>query len=250
MFTVVAYAESVDQGGSYNAFNAVPDQHITTSGTVIYIGSLNYLIGYAIHNEGSAPCGAYLDSPSLRRICLVDIANVANATTSSGQDDVVLFPASPVALSTNEGLECYVCDDPGSATQQSALVYLADGALAPVSGEIFTVRATATITAAVNTWVNGNLTFRQTLPVGRYQVVGARAEGTNLNYFRFVPVGYAFRPGGVGCQDANDQDPKLQRFGGLGVWFEFDSVTPPTVEILANADCTAQTFYLDLIKIA
>lgn len=250
MWTVIGYSESVDQAGAYNAINALPDSHVTVSGTRIYIPALNNLFGVTINNEGTAFTGAYLDSPSLRRICLLDVAQVANSITSVGNPQANFFPLSPIALSPNEGLECYILDNPGGAAEQSALVWLSDGAIAPVSGEIFTVQATASITRAANVWVNGAMTFRQTLPVGRYQVVGARCWGTNLNYFRFVPVGYAYRPGGIACNTFAMQEPKIQRYGGLGVWFEFDSITPPTLDIYGNAACTAQTLQLDLIKIA
>ena len=250
MWTVVGYSESVDQAASYNAMNALPDSHVTVVGTRIYIPTLSYLFGYAINNEGTAYCGAYFDSPSLRRVALLDAATVASSITSVGKPEANIFPLSPVKLSPNEGIECYICDNPAAAAEQSALIFLSDGLIAPVSGEIFTVQATAAITRVANAWANGAITFRQTLPVGRYQVVGARCWGTNLNYFRFVPVGYAYRPGGIACNTAAMQEPEIQRYGGLGVWFEFDSITPPTLDIYGNAACTAQTLQMDLIKIA
>jgi len=250
MWTVVGYSESVDQAGAYNAINALPDSHVTVVTTRVYIPALSKLFGVTVNNEGTAFTGAYLDSPSLRRICLYDIGQVAGSITSVGKPQANFFPLSPISLAPSEGLELYIADNPGAAAEQSGLVFLSDGVIAPVSGEIFTVQATAAITRAANVWVNGALTFRQTLPVGRYQLVGARCWGTNLNYFRFVPVGYAYRPGGIACNTSAQQEPEIQRFGGLGVWFEFDSITPPTLDIYGNAACTAQTLQLDLIKIA
>jgi len=248
-FTIVAFSESIDAGGALTNVAGVTDDTHRVSGDFIYVGSLNNIIG-VVAFTGSTGSRAQLQAPSLRRNVLLDISPVVQGLAGADQDQIHLFPASPLPLATNEGLEALSLADPAAAEQVSVVVFLYDGAIAPVSGEIYTVRATASITASTGDWVSGNLTFGQTLPVGRYQLVGARVEGANLVAARFIFVGEVQRAGVIPVADAADREHPLFRKGGLGVWGEFDSTTPPSLEILASGSNTSQVVYLDLIKIA
>ncbi|MBA7590087.1 hypothetical protein ES708_32189 [subsurface metagenome] len=130
-------------------------------------------------------------------------------------------------------------------------VFLAPGAVPPVNGEIFTLNCTADVTAVLHEWGYSEITFPDSLPVGNYRIVGARVCRANAVVFRFVPVGAAWRPGGICVQNADDLDPDLQRFGGLGNWFTFNSIQPPGIEILASSAAGGGAFevYIDVIKV-
>src|SRR5207247_1836789 len=99
-------------------------------------------------------------------------------------------------------------------------------------GAIYTIRATAAVALAASTWVNGALTFSQALPYGTYQVVGMRARGANLAAARLVFVGQPFRPGVAGVNALGNVDPFHFRYGNMGVFGQFDSTVPPTVDCL------------------
>jgi len=249
MFTIVAYSASQAEGGVYKTLTPVADQHVRIEGNSIYIGELNKLIGVYVAG-GSTAEAAYIDTPSLRRLALFDITPIQLATTPTGGESVYLFPYNPVSLMTNEGMKVYLKANPASEERHTAVVFLADAALVPVGGEIFTVQASASISATAGQWTYGEITFRQNLPVGRYQVVGAVCYGANLVAFRFVPVGATNRPGGIAITSLGSKPHRYQRGGKLGVWFEFDSTTPPGLEVLAADTCTSQTLFIDLIKVA
>lgn len=249
MFTTIAYSESLDLANALGNIAAVTDDHIRTQGDVVYLGNLSNIIGFAAF-LGSTGVRAQIQSPSLRRFVNPDISPIVNGLAGTDHDSIHLFPTSPLALQPNEGMEFLGLADPAAAEQISGIVFLADGAVTPVSGEIFTVRATGSITGSAGAWVSGNLTFSQTLPVGRYSVVGARVEGANLVAGRFIPIGASHRPGVIANADDDDREHNLFRYGGLGSWFEFDSVTPPSLEILASGANTAQVVYLDLVKVS
>ncbi|MBA7707215.1 hypothetical protein ES703_116084 [subsurface metagenome] len=70
--------------------------------------------------------------------------------------------------------------------------------------------------------------------------------------FRFVPIGESHRPGGICCVIDGVQTLDLQRNGGLGVWCEFDQITPPSIEVVNSvmATATAVRMILDLVKIS
>lgn len=247
-FTIVAYSESIDPAGALSNIQAVVDDTHRTNGDFVFIGSFNQLIGAAFF-AGTTGVRGQLQSPSLRRVILQDISPVFNELAPTSHDSLRLHPESPIALETNEGLEALILSDPAAAEQESVVVFLSDGALAPVTGEIFTLRATGSITATTGAWASGSLTYSQDLPVGRYQLVGARIEGTNLVAARFLIPGVINRPGLLCNADDDDRaDPRF-RYGKLGVWAEFDSVTPPSLEIMASGANTSQVVYLDLIKV-
>ena len=123
-----------------------------------------------------------------------------------------------------------------------------DGPSAPVNGEILTIRATASITLVDGVWTNGNITFDQVLPVGDYNIVGMRAEGTGLVAARLVIQGYPWRPGIVGRTTVAQDDLDMMRFGRSGVLGTFNNNVPPTLDAI-GATGTTQVIYLDLIKV-
>ncbi len=249
-FIVVAHSESQDLANALGNVAAVADDTHNTSGDFLYISQWPNLIGYAAF-AGTTGVQAQLQAPSLRRVVNIDIAPVFKELAPTSHDQVHLFPESPVPLVTNDGLEALMLADPAAAEQGSVVSFLSDGAIAPVQGEIFTIRATASITATIGAWTSGSLTFGQTLPSGRYQIVGARAEGTNLVAIRFVLLGnQGWRPGCIAVAAADDREHPLFRRGGLGVWGEFDNFAVPALEVLASGANTSQTIYLDIIKVS
>ena len=156
---------------------------------------------------------------------------------------------NPITLDEDEALNAFVAENLMGAEQEYVLVWLGDGPVQPVGGEIFTVRVTNTTTLVADAWTNGAITFDQTLPVGDYQIVGARFSSAGLIAFRFVFVGGNNRPGGLGVDAAGDLNAKGQRHGGWGVWGDFRHNRPPTADFLSISADTSQTGELDLIKV-
>lgn len=250
MFSTIAWSESLDPAGAFVNLAAVPDQHIKTSGDYITVGELNQLIA-AYAANGTVPAEARLVSPSLRRTNPYYIAPVEGAIAPSADPLMMYHPESPVPLDTNESLEAQTNCNPAVAEQLLIAAWLADGAPSPVSGQIFTVNCEITLALVVNSWEFSEVTFPDSLPVGQYQVVGARAVIANGIIFRFVPVGAAHRPGGISASAVNGKDPFLQRYGRLGEWFTFDQVQPPAVEVIGSAATGSATYqmYVDLIAL-
>lgn len=251
-FTIVGWQQALDQDGTLSPIDACADQHVAVSGDIIYVPSLNKLIAEYVA-QANTVTHAQLQSPSLRRVALLDIAMVQGGIRPSGGESFLPHFNCPIELAVGEGLEAYINKPADGSIVATMIAWLADGALTPVVGEIFTVKFTATITSVLTQWVNGAITLGQTLPVGRYAIVGADVSeaGGDLIAFRFVIPGYEWRPGGLTTGDLGAKPSPHQRYGGMGIWGEFESITPPTLDILAAA-AAAQTVvgYLDLIKLS
>lgn len=249
MFSLVGFAEDVDVDVTLTNVAAIPDVHVFTAGDDIRVPSfLANIIGLAVVSESDLVI-AQLQAPSLRSIINIDVLPVAiNAVVWGDPPEVNMFPMNPIRLMADESIQGFVGGDSIAAEFQVMLVWLSDGAHPPVVGNIYTIRATAGITSVEAVWTSGPLTFSQTLPVGTYQIVGMRAQGAGLLAARLVLVGATHRPGVQGVVTLDSLDVALHRFGHMGVFGEFHTNTPPTVEVMGRSG-TAQNFAFDLIRV-
>lgn len=249
MHHLAAWSQSVDLAGVLTALNAVQDPALTTSGADIRVPmQLPVILGQAALIGNTTASRAQISSPSLRAMVNLDIEPIINALVFGSLPEQLLHLDSPIPVQANESLNFFAQATGGAATQNYGLIWLGDGPQQPVKGSIYSVRATATVALAASTWVNGNLTFSQTLPAGSYQVVGMRARGTNLVAARLVFPGNAWRPGVAAVNAIGNVDPYQFRFGSMGVFGQFDNTTPPTVDCLGVTDA-AQTFDFDIIRV-
>ena len=250
MFTMGGYYESIDGAAADHNIAAIADQSLTFAGDNLRVPSgLPNLIGYAALANAVAYAYAKIDSPSLRMMFPNYLANREMGTIFVSLQQQTMFPRSPIPLVGDEDMQFINNSDAAGAIAELGFVWFASGPLSPVEGRIHTIRATAAITAVAGTWVNGALTFSEALPFGRYAVVGMRVDGPTTIAGRLVFVGGPWRPGVIAVADKESPDNPICRFGGLGVWGEFDSVAPPSVDIIGSAGA-AQTIHLDIIKVS
>lgn len=222
----------------------INDTQISTAAYDLTVPELNNIV--AALAFGGAPTQVQLQSPSLRRVFLEDIGQaILTEVTTPAQDAIVDRRDSPIPLVVSEKLNVFTVH----TTDGWVLLWLADGPIAPVSGDIRTIRATTHHTTTADIWENGDLTLAQTLPAGRYQIVGARAFGTNLLAARFVLVGEAWRPGVPAGADVNAIRNDFFRRGRFGSFGEFEFDSPPSIDLLATGVSADEEIYLDLIQV-
>lgn len=248
-FGLLAWSQSVDSAGALTPLAALADQSVRVNGNDIIVPTgLQNLVAY--YGLGPSISRGQLVSPSLRRYLNPEISPLdvnALPTPPIGFSDI---SENPILLDAEEALDANFAETAAGASRGTIAAWLADGPIERVSGDIRTVRVTATTTLVANAWTNGAITFDQTLPAGTYQCVGARFFSTNGQLFRMVFVGGQWRPGALMMQSATQDDPDSMRYGKFGIWGEFRHNTPPTIDWLANGADTAETGVIDLIKIA
>ena len=250
MFTMGAFYESIDGAAADHNIAAVGDQSLTFAGDNLRVPSgLSNLVGYAALADATAYAYAKIDSPSLRMMFPNYVTPREMGAIFVSPQQQTMFPRSPIPLVGDEDMQWINNSDAAGAIAEYGFVWFSDGPIAPVEGRIHTIRATSAITAVAGTWVNGALTFNEALPFGRYAIVGMRCHGPTTIAGRLVFVGGPWRPGVIAVGDKEPADHPLLRFGKMGVWGEFDSVAPPSVDIIGSAG-TAQIFHLDVIKLS
>ena len=249
MFTLVGYSKELDTGGELSNLLPLADQHVRVEGDNIIVPSaLANLAGVAA--VGANITAARLETPSLRRTLLLDIPYLTREAGPTTSERVFGMFDNVLPLDPTEPMRFQAAENAAGASRLTGLVWLSDGVLAPVAGDIFTVRASGSGTAVPYAWTNVTVEMGQTLPAGVYQVVGFSAHSANILAARLVFVGLASRPGVLAT--ANESQAAYARFrrGGLGIWGEFEHSQPPTVDVLATAADTSFTFYFDLLKVA
>ncbi|MDD5360453.1 MAG: hypothetical protein PHI02_09330 [Sulfurovaceae bacterium] len=250
MFTTLAYSESLATTAAYQKIAAVPDNSIKVAGDSIYVSSFNRYVGAmaCIQTNGLS---ARLTSPSIRRIAPIHIQPVTLGLIPGANLAYDVTISKNIVLEIDEQLEVEFYGTAVGAAQVSVVVWLADAEIKPVSGEIFSIMATTTITLAAGVWVSGALTFDDDLPVGSYDVVGMDVVSSTSVAARLIPIGGTNRPGVPCRQLASGVDPNgMFRNGNMGVFCTFPHNNIPNIEVLCSAATGAQTMnvILDLIK--
>lgn len=226
---------------------AVPDPHIKTEGNFIYIGSFNKVIGY-LALAGTLGEQVRISSPSIRAVNPYYLAPFETAVVPALDVFRSFWPNIALELEQTEGLECeqYVS---AAVEVISHVIFLSEIPPDPVSGNIHTIRFSCEPVQTASGWEFSEIALIDVLPVGTYDIVGARLVHALGVAFRFVLVGVPHRPGGIFSADIEVEEPRLQRHGGLGVWASFDSGLVPGIEVLFSADNVKAVLYgfMDLI---
>ena len=252
-FTLGGFGEDIDAAGAEVNIAALQDDHLFTSGDDLRVPTLNQLMALW-GGLGSGGAGLMrLQSPSLRRVNRL----VVNPLNGLGDADVETndpiawmdLHRNPRMLDVDENLRVIIDSNTTAAAFQWLFLALGDGNITRPTGEIIQVHSTGATTVTARAWSSVVVTFADTLPEGRYQVVGLRAVGATMVAARFIFKPGTWRPGAPSMDAQGTQGIPLFRNGGLGVWGEFESTTPPDMEVLCDVADTTQVFEWDLIKV-
>lgn len=192
---------------------------------------------------------ARLNAPTLRQVVLPQIQPLNVSLAPVTTTPLAIYPGGSFLIQAVDELAAELTNGGGAAEREHLLLGVGDRNFNVPQGQQFTLRATGTITAVSNTWTNGTFTLDAGLPAGRYSIVGASFVGANLLAARFVPIDGGMRPGAVAqATDAIIPSP-IFRSGRLGEWLQFEHTAMPTLDIMATGANTAQTIYIDVVKV-
>ena len=253
-FSLHGYTESQDSAVLVNVA-ALADQLIRVEGDNIIVPDLFRFLAGA-YSLGPNNTRSQLVAPSLRELANIELKPLDVGAEPASPPPFIDWRANPIPLDPSEFLTAQAAEDAVGASRVTILVWLADGPIVPFGGlaadvlaRLRTVRYTNTTTLVANALTNGALTADQTIPAGRYAVVGMRAESAGLQAARLVFPGGGPRPGCIGADAVSDHFLSVFRVGAFGVWGEFEHDQPPTVDFLSNSADTSQVVDLDLIQV-
>lgn len=251
MFNLVACFASVAQDAALSNVTPVTDPLVTIQNSR-FIFPANVEIGCILAN---VPDGtrARINTPSLRNIALPEIYPI-KITAENGTNPPIQGPMwGTLRIPMNDEFGVEVSRGGAGAADTFIGIWYAPARPPAPQGPVITMRATSNITLTAGTWVAGALTFDQSLPYGRYAVVGMSAVIGDAMFARLAFPGQTqYRPGVPVVEAVGSYvNPQAFRMGNFGSFGQFDSTAQPLLEVLGHtAGAEACVVLLDLIKIA
>lgn len=248
MFHMAAYVLTPGAGAyTFTNVPALTDGYLTVMNQhFVFPVNMKLLFASAMHSQMT---DARFNAPHFREVGFPHVSPVAATQVPGlvGRATVYDPPFLTIPQLDEFAFEASVS---GNASDSViGLIGATDGNMNTPQGDIYTLKATGTITAVANVWTPGNITFESSLPSGTFAVVGMKAFGATLIAARLRFQTYQMLPGCPGLTTNILQDDWRFRMGRLGEWGRFKNTAQPSVEILCTAADTAQTFFIDMVKV-
>lgn len=248
-FTGIVFFQNVDNATLDNIAALNDTKYFTSGDDIIVPADYSKVIG--LYGLGDTTTRMRITSPSLLKRAPFEIRPIDTATEPVDRPPFHNLVKNPLQLDSDEALNAESINTGAAAVDQYCAVWLANENITPLEGQdIFSVRATGTLTATADAWSNGLMTLGSDLAVGTYAMVGARVEGATAILCRFIFPDDITRPMCIANDLESDIDESIFRYGNLGIWGTFKHDRPPRFEILCAAADTAQTFNLDLVRVS
>lgn len=193
---------------------------------------------------------ARIVSPTLRQVTPPFIRPVIPAAVPADNDEPADYTQYPFRLPRLEELAIEASSDIAMGTEQClAFLGVTPGLQPTPSGNIFTIRGTSTTASVALTWTTLTTTWADTLPDGRYAVVGLEVIGATQAAARLIFEEQIWRPGSLAQTAVGTQGSRLFRKGRLGVWGTFNNYAFPQIQVLNTAAVSVHTAYMDIMRI-
>ena len=210
----------------------------------------NWLL-QAAYFGAAGPNRARFITPTFRQITTPWIRPVNTDIVPANVVGAADYRANPLMFRALEEIQLEGMQTTGGAAVVVGIAAVSKEPIVPApQGDIYTLRGTGATTVTAGAWSLITVTWQDTLPAGRYALVGGTFIGATAIAGRCILEEQVDRPGWLGNAAADNVGSTIGLKGGLGVWGQFTGNRFPNVEMLCNAADTAQEIYLDLIKIA
>lgn len=251
MHGIACFYESQTNGVTYDALNVVVDQSLTPAQSQGYLFPRNYRV-MAAFVMGVNLTAARINSPSLRNFVLPEIVPGLPSATVTTRPPITDYRGQGPVVLANESVVVETSRGGADAQPVTAALWITDRFTPAPGGQIFTTTASFANTLIAGQWTLSPLTFNQTLPSGKYAVVGMEVVCGDSALARLVfPGQNQWRPGCVvDLAYGNIITPPIFRMGYMGLYGEFFNTAQPQIEMFGLvAGAENGVCYLDLIKV-
>ena len=246
-FHICAWRGSVGAGLTNVDLAAVQDGQLTISNGHFVLpkpAALAWAFG-----TGTNMSRVRLNTPKMRYVGLPSIVPINVGTTVPSPNNICDFTDKFVLLDMIDEVAMEASQTDVGAQTMTVIAALQFAKKEIPAQPTFRIRASATITCAAGTWVNGAMTLDQTIPRGTYAICRMGVVGTNLLAGRLLFAGAGFRPGVIARNSVGAVPHPLTDGEAMGVFGTFDSINLPTLDAFSNGACTAQEIFLDLVRL-
>lgn len=251
MFHTLCYGGAVVASVNNQNVSAAVDNVITTSANNKYImpDRVRVMAAAALNDLITR---ARINAPSLRNEGLPEIFPLRRNAAPATNPDVCYWRDMGPTLQKNEEVGLEISDGVSVTLNASGAIWIYDKIDAIPAGKRMRIFATSTITLVANAWASGNLTLDQTLPFGRYAVIGMAVVCTNAFAGRLIfPRTGVWRPGVLASPTIGQTDfAQYFMAGNVGKWGEFESVAQPLLELFGiTAGAQTASVVLDMVQL-
>lgn len=246
MFHLAAYSASIATGVETD-LTPVPDTIITIqNGHLLPNQELNLIFAAAMATNIQR---ARISTPKMLVVTTPYIRGIMAGLVPTSPAQLATYLNSPFTLRATEEIQVLALQNAAGAQRVTVLMGLQTSPNMPISGDIFTIRGTSTTAAVANTWTPLTMTWQNTLPNGRYAIVGLQHQSANGQACRLSIESERYRPGCMSQAALSDIAHPYFMKGAMGKWAEFSNYAFPVPEVLANAADAAHEVYMDLIRL-
>lgn len=193
---------------------------------------------------------ARIITPKFRQITTPFIRPINSGLQPQDVTPVADFRNYPLVVRGLEELQLNAIQNSGGAASFRAVLGIDWGRIPTPAGEIYTLRGTGATAATAAAWSQTVVTWQDTLPTGKYAIMGLQVISTTCVAGRLILENTYPRPGCIGAATALTRSNKMFERGELGVWGYFTTTRMPLVEILCSAADATQEIYMDIIRVA
>lgn len=252
MLHVFGYAGPKTDSTANEAIPAPADASLTrTANAAQYLMPRDLTIAWAFALNDSIT-RARLNYPSMRDLGLPEIFPLQQAADVVADFELARWGLNGPKVRKTEEVGADVSNGV-STVDTAAVVVGAIDMITPIPpGRRFTVRGVSAQTLVANAWTLGGITLDQTLPFGRYGIIGLHVTCPDAVAARLVfTSGTEWRPGCVTGETIGVGDvAQSMRYGQFGLLGTFEQTSPPNLEILGlTAGAETAAVVLDMVEL-
>lgn len=249
MFHTCALSVALSQTANV-AMTAIQDDIITRSATTGAFILPEDMMLFGCQAMSATLNRVRFSSASLRQINQPHIRPIIRSALPRDLERIQVFLDQPFRLKANEELTLEATSDLAVGAETAFAILWFGVELAPIPpGDIITARCTAVATHVAAAWTTIAFTQDQTLPPGRYALVGSECISTTGIAHRWIIPNQFYRPGVLSGTAIGNRGVEIQnnrRFGSFGT---FLNTALPQLQVLSSAADTADTIYMQLVKV-
>ena len=203
---------------------------------------------YAAYCGGATLTHSRIVTPKLRQVTIPYILPVTAAAIPPTNPNIMDLRANPLQLDKLEEFEMQYTDSAGS-DKVTGLAFIGDQFRPAPAGQVLTMRGTSTTAAVSNAWTTLTVTWPDSLPNGRYAIVGFKHFCTNAIAARLIIDGQDWRPGCLSIGTVTDKPSEISMNGGLGEVGRFEQTAMPQVEVLVNGTDADSEVFVQIVRV-
>lgn len=249
MWHTCAYSASITNGSTNAAVAAVADNvfKIGASNGFVLQEDMMLLLAEVAPNNATA---ARLQSPKLAQFGYLQLEPLqAGAKTANGLL-LASWPFRPFTFRNQEEVVAYVDTGGAASAVETIVASFSNGIDQIPTGEELTIKFTSTTAAVSGAWTLLTITLSQTLPEGRYAMIGSTLQSTNGLYHRWTFWNQFYRPGMPSTTAYTAQQWPGERDYRMGLMGQFSNVTLPNIEALVIGTDSSHTGFMKVLKVA